>query len=187
MANPIDNILVSFLQRQCEQARALSAASDLVRAYPMPGRPPFQYRVRFACRGLACDRQGAIVEHDQWEVGVQFPPNYLRGPVHPSQVLAFLGAGSRPDLAPWHPNIKDCFICLEVTPGMELTEILYGLFDLLTWRLYSTRDEGLNHAAAQFARNQPQGRFPIDPRPLKRRARDGFTVETAGVPSGARP
>jgi hypothetical protein len=60
---------------------------------------------------------------------------------------------------------------------------LGGRADLLTWRLYSTRDEGLNHAAAQCARNQPPERFPVDRRPLKRRADGTFTVEQIAVPA----
>ena len=64
---------------------------------------------------------------------------------------------------------------------MTLVEIVYGLFDLLTWRIYSTRDEGLNHAAAQWAGNQPPERFPVDRRPLKRRTSDAFTVEELAV------
>ena len=69
---------------------------------------------------------------------------------------------------------------MEVYPGMPLSEILYALHDLLTWRLYATRDEGLNHAAAQFARNQLAERFPVDRRPLKRRPDVGFKIEEIG-------
>jgi ubiquitin-protein ligase len=181
MKNAIDAILQSFLQRQLEEGLALAAASDLLRVRPMAGIPPFQYFAQFACKGLARSRSGDILEHDQWDIAIQFPPEYLRSPTHPSQLLAFLGGGERADLLPWHPNIRDCFICMEVTPGMTLAEILYGLFDLLTWRLYSTRDEGLNHAAAQWARNQPPERFPIDRRPLKRRAGGTFKVEQIAV------
>jgi hypothetical protein len=181
MKTATDPILQRFLQRQLEEGLALCAASDLVRLQPVAGLPPFQYFARFACKGLARTRSGQVLEHDLWQIAIQFPPDYLRSQIHPSQLLAFLGMGERLDLLPWHPNIRDCFVCLEVTPGMTLVEIVYGLFDLLTWRLYSTRDEGLNHAAAQWARNQPPERFPVDRRPLKRRTSGAFTVEELAV------
>jgi hypothetical protein len=177
MNRATDSIHTSFLARQAEAALALSAASDLLRIIPAWGEPPFRYIARFTCKGLARTPTGQIVEHSVWDIGIQFPPGYVRNPSHPAEVLAFLGTGERSNLAPFHPNIRDRFICMEVTPGLSLTEICYGLFDLLTWRLYSTRDEGLNHEAAQFARNQPASRFPVDSRPLKRRASAGFTVE----------
>lgn len=182
MQETVDPVFAGFLRRQSEEGLKLAAASDLLQLRPVRGVPPYQYFARFSCKGLAQSRSGKVIEHDQWDIGIQFPPDYLRSPSHPGQVFAFLGTGARRDLQPWHPNIRDCWICMEVTPGMPLVEILYGLFDLLTWRLYSTRDEGLNHAASQFARQQPPGRFPVDRRALKRGCHGEFAIEEMGAP-----
>src|SRR5579863_4179453 len=149
-----DSVFQCFLEKQLAEGQALAASSSLLHLQPLAGSPPFQYIAQFGCKGLARNSAGEVLEHDLWILGIQFPPEYLRSRIHPSQILMFLGTGERSGLTAWHPNIRDCFICLEITPGMPLTEILFGLFDLLTWRLYSTKDEGLNQAASQFARGQ---------------------------------
>ena len=64
-------------------------------------------------------------------------------------------------------------------PGTGLVDLLHVLHELWTWNLWATGDEGLNHAAAQWARRQDPGRFPIDRRPLKRRSR--------GIPAALAP
>lgn len=173
MKMEFDPVYTSFLKQQFQEGMALQARSDLLRLIPMPSLAsvPIHYMAEFRCIGLAQDPTGEVVEWSRWGVGIHFPPNYLRGPVHASHVLTFLGVGGRPDLEPMHPNIRPPFICLEITPGMRLTEILFALHDLLTWNLYQLRDEGLNHSAAQWARHQPADRFPIDARPLGRRSR----------------
>ena len=56
-----------------------------------------------------------------------------------------------------------------VRPAMLLTEIIYTLYDFLTWNNFSTHDEGLSHEDSQWFRQQDLGRFPLDRRPLKRR------------------
>ena len=80
-------------------------------------------------------------------------------------MLTFLGPAGV-----WHPNIRPPFVCLDVSPGTPLDALLYSLYDLLTWNVYGGRDDGLNPAAAQWARRQPPGRFPLDRRPLRRLA-----------------
>jgi hypothetical protein len=165
---PNDNVHARFLEKQWEELMALNAECDLFRIYPLRGTPPYVYLARYRCKGLAKTLSGKIVVHDSWDVGIQIPPHYLRAPLHPSEVLTFVGTGETHGLAPFHPNISNKCICMTITPGMPITEIVYGLFELLTWQLYSTRDEGLNHEAAQYARSQPADRFPIDTRSLKR-------------------
>jgi hypothetical protein len=174
-----DRILTSFLKRQLVEGTELAAQSGLLALVPLAGDPPFRYGAEFRCKGLMKDAGGAVVEHDAWAISVTFPPSYLRGQVHVAEVLSYAG----PVAEPFHPNIRPPFVCMEITPGMGLVEILYGLYDLLTWNLYATHDEGLNHEASQWARQQPLGRFPIDRRPLKRRA-PGFRI-TDLAPSGA--
>ena len=90
----------------------------------------------------------------------------------PAEVLAYLG----PVANPFHPNLRSPFVCFEVRPATSLTDLIFSLFELVTWSLVSTHDEGLNHEASQWHRNHKDSRrFPIDCRPLKRRALN-FTV-----------
>ena len=164
-----DAILADFLREQFTQAMQLASQSDLVTVTPLRGDPPRQYVVEFSCKGLMQDENGAVVESDgPWGFGVNFPAKYLRGDCHPSEVLAYLGPVTRI----FHPNFKALtpFVCLEVRPATSLTDLIYSLYELVTWGLLSTADEGLNHVASQYYRNQDPKRFPIDRRPLKRRA-----------------
>jgi hypothetical protein len=165
---PPDPIRADFLQQQFQQAMELAAQSDVLAVIPMRGHPPFQFAVEFRCKGLAKNARGEIVESTgPWGFGVNFPANYLRGGFHPAEVLAYLG----PVEQPWHPNLSPHgpFVCLEVRPAMPLTEIIYTLFEFVTWNLFSTQDEGLNHAAAQWYRNQDPAKFPLERTSLKRR------------------
>ena len=164
-----DLVFSAFLQRQQREALELAGASDLLTVVPAPGLPQLTF-AEFRCLGLAQNAAGGIVQYDRWGLEVRFPDDYLRSRPHAGQVLRFLGAGGAPGLRAWHPNLREPFVCLELRPAMSLVEILESCFDLLTWRLFGTQDEGLNHAAAQWARAQAPVRFPVDPRPLKRRA-----------------
>ncbi len=159
-----DLVWKSFLKQQYAEARELARRSDLLEVLPLFGDPPHQYIAKLRCKGLARERSGELVEFDRWAIGIRFSEDYLRRPVVVQQVLTYLGMAPEP----WHPNIAGPFVCLQLTTGMPLVQILFGLWDLLSWNSYSTADEGLNHAASQWARQQPPHRFPIDRRPLKR-------------------
>ena len=163
-----DEILADFLREQFAQGIRLASESDLLTVTPLRGNPPTQYVGEFRCKGLAKDERGAIVESDgPWGFAVSFPANYLRGGFHPAEVLAYLG----PVKNPFHPNLRPPFVCFEVRPATTLTDLIFSLFELVTWSLLSTHDEGLNHEASQYYRNNKDSRtFPIDRRPLKRRA-----------------
>jgi hypothetical protein len=166
----MDTIYTDFLERQIREATALAESSDLLNFIPAPipppesGCPPNHFIAEFRCQGLVKDGGGKVVEFDRWGIGVRFPEDYLRSRLHVAEILSYLG----PALQPWHPNIRPPFICLHLQPGMPLVEILFSLFDLLTWNNYAAAD-ALNPEASQWARNQGHGRFPIDRRPLKRR------------------
>ena len=60
-------------------------------------------------------------------------------------------------------------ICIgHLTPGTSLVDILYQLFDILTYQKYNPReDDSLNKAPVR-GRARAEHRFPIDRRPLKR-------------------
>lgn len=173
-----DRVMEAFLRRQLEDGLALAGESDIVRLLPMGGEPPRAYIARFESIGLVETAAGQIERAETFDVGISFPPDYLRR-ADVREVLTYLGPHHRP----WHPNIKPPLICVRVLPGTQLVDLLYTCYELWTWRLYATGDEGLNHAAAQWARRQDPERFPVDPRPLKRRT---LNLEVEEIPADER-
>lgn len=173
-----DPILNAFLAAQHAESLALAGASDLLRLTPAQERAPDRYIAEFCCAGLVRGTGGEITERSLWAFGIRFPEDYLRRVPQSPEVVTYLG----PESCPFHPNIRAPFVCVDIRAGMPLVEILYALWELLTWRLYSTCDEGLNHEASQWARRQEPGRFPIDPRPLKRESgSSGSSGEDVGI------
>jgi ubiquitin-protein ligase len=73
----------------------------------------------------------------------------------------------------WHPNVSADLplICIgHLTPGTSLVDILYQVYDILTYQKYNPReDDCLNRGACSWARER-EHQFPIDGRPLKRRS-----------------
>lgn len=165
-----DKIFAAFLQRQFEEGRALAAASDLLELFPLStvdGEPPQTHIARFLCKGLVRSSEGEIVEADHFEVMINFPSDYLRR-ADPFQVLTWFGP---PNV--FHPNISDRspFICVgRLAPGTSLVDLLFQCFEIITYNKVTMReDDALNVDACRWAREH-QHRFPIDRRPLKRRA-----------------
>jgi hypothetical protein len=157
-----DPIRAGFLRRQYEEGMALAASSDLLQLQPIEGDPPCRYIARFHAKGFVQTPQG-IVAHDTWDIGIWFPADYLRRAVS-YEMLRFLNPPTV-----WHPNVLFPLICADFGgPATPLVSVLYVSFELLTWHLFATAS-ALNPDAAQWARNQPAGRFPTDHRPLKRR------------------
>ena len=113
-------------------------------------------------------------------VGIGFHDGYLRA-ADPCRVLTWLWPRNV-----FHPNISDRapFICVgHLVPGTSLVDILYQCFEIITYHKVTMReDDALNKDACAWAR-QNQHRFPIDPRPLKRRSVD-FHVEPTGEQVG---
>ena len=162
-----DPVFQAFLERQAAEGAELAAASDLLELEAL-GRSPAQlYVARFRCKGLVKKPGGEIEEADRFEVGVRFPSDYLRR-AEPSEVLTWLGP---PNV--WHPNIAHGapFICVgRLVPGTPLVDLLYQCFEIVTYTKVTMReDDALNPAACAWAREN-QHRFPLDRRPLKRRA-----------------
>ena len=172
-----DAIYEAFLRRQLEEGMALAKSSDVLDLTPLPGGdPPCRYIAHFeGRRGLVRDQRGQIVEFEKFMVGIWFPEDYLRH-VNIPQVLNYLG----PHPEPWHPNIRPPFLCAHIEPGTALVDIIYACHEIWTWNLFATGDEGLNHAASQWSRKQERSRFPIDRRPLKRRAEPADVTAAAG-------
>ena len=160
-----DRVFETFLEKQLEEATAFAAESDILDLEPMRRSPCPRYVASYQAKGLVQSGQGQIVEASGFAVGIWLPDDYLRR-VEPAQVLTYLG----PHRRPWHPNIRPPYICLHLRCGMGLVDLLYLCYELWVWQLRFTGDGGLNPAAAQWATHHGEDRFPIDKRPLKRRA-----------------
>ncbi len=161
-----DKILEGYLQRQLEEGMGLAESSDLVDLAPADHGLPQRYVVEFRCKGLVRrgDGDDEIVEADRFAVGIRFPSDYLRR-AEPMEVLTWLGPRNV-----WHPNIMAPVICVgRLTPGTPLVDIVYQVFEIITYNKATVReDDALNPAACQWARRNMH-RFPIDRRALKRR------------------
>ena len=163
-----DAVYTGFMKRQYAEAAALAGESDLLRIEPSPVIPP-HFVAEYRCKGLVRQPDGGIVETDRFQIGIWFPPDYLRR-VDPFDILRFFGPRNV-----WHPNISDQapFICIgRLAPGTPLVDILYQCFDIITYHKFNPReDDCLNKAACAWAREN-RHRFPIDRRPLKGRKLD---------------
>jgi len=160
-----DPIFERFIRRQFEEGMELAQSSDLLSLHVPPFTPP-HFVAEFRCKSLVRDSDGEIAQADHFQLGVWFPPDYLRR-ADPFEMLRLL----TPRV--WHPNVSPDLplICIgKLNPGGRLVDILYQVFDILTYQKYNPReDNALNKPACAWARAH-QDRFPIDKRPLKRRA-----------------
>ena len=174
-----DPVFSAFLKKQYEEGLALAGESDLLDLTPLflpfekRSGPPSRFVATFHSRGLVLEPGHQVREADLFEVGIFFPGDYLRR-IDPALILTLLHPHNV-----WHPNISlyGPFICAgRMSPGTGLVELLYQVFEILTYQKVTMReDDALNPSACAWAR-QNQHRFPIDPRPLKRRAID-FEIE----------
>jgi len=166
MKTEVDNILDFFLRDQLREALQLEAESDLLKLdFDREDPAPQRYVACFRAKTLIQTNRGEIVEAEGFDVGISMGNDHLRR-VNPVEILTYLGPHARP----WHPNLFACRptpICVSIRPGMGLVDILHVVYDVFTWNLFNTGDEGLNHPASQWARHQDPSRFPIDRRPLK--------------------
>jgi len=160
----MDKVLESFLRRQHDDAREFAAASDIVTIEALGAMPSQHYVVTFRAKGLIRSTAGDIVAATGAAFGIHLPDEYLRH-VDPLRIVTYLG----PHRTPWHPNIRAPVVCVRPVPGTPLVDLLYACYELWTWQLYYTGDNGLNPDASRWARHEDPSRFPIDGRPLKRR------------------
>lgn len=167
----MDKVFETFLRQQVIEAKSLARESDILNFTSVKGDLGQYYIADYHAKGLiqsvSSAQKAEVKEETGFSVGIWLPDDYLRC-VEVGQVLTYLG----PHVKPWHPNIRPPFICIHLKPATPLVELLYTCYELWTWSLYYTGDEGLNHDASQWARHQNSNRFPIDPRPLKRRTLD---------------
>ena len=163
MASIMDRILQSFLERQYQDALTLAAQSDMFTLLPFADTlgPPQLYRVLLYCKGLVM-QSGRIVEAQQFDIGIRFNDDHLRR-FDPTMVSLL------EPLNVWHPNILGPAICVgKMAPGVQLKDLIHQLYEIVTYQNWASHD-GLNGDAMQWARNN-QSLFPVDRRPLKRRA-----------------
>ena len=67
-----------------------------------------------------------------------------------------------------HPNLAPPLACIgHIPPGFSLVDLLYQVYEILTYEKWAAHDF-LNAEAAVWARQNHQI-FPLDRRPLKRR------------------
>src|SRR5262249_25550534 len=124
--------------------------------------PPDRYLVRLRCKGFVRGRDDTVHEADDFLAGIWFPSDYLRH-VEPLQVVTWLEPAEV-----FHPNIRPPLVCLgPIAPGTPLVQLIYRLFDLVSYQMWAAHD-ALNAEAAQWTRNHPEF-LPADRRPLKRR------------------
>ena len=171
-----DRILAAFLRKQHDEAMALAEASDLLHLAPLgrsEGDPPDRYIAQFYCSGFVKGNQAPVTVADAFAVGISFPQDYLVR-ADPFSILTWFEP-----LTVFHPNIRPPFVCVgRIAPGTPLVDLLYQVFEIITYTKVTMReDDALNKEACAWAR-QNLHRFPVDRRPLKRRAR---ALEVAAV------
>jgi len=161
---PLDPVLRGFLARQAEEGRALAEKSDILQLECLPTGQHFI--ANFNCRGLVKDPGGEPRVADFFRVGIYFGSDYLRHAAPFETVTLFAPHNT------FHPNVSSDapFICVgRIAPGMPLVDLLYQCYEIISFQRMTPReDDALNKDACRWARAN-QHRFPIDPRPLKRR------------------
>lgn len=159
-----DPVYRGFMEQQVAEGLALAQESDLLQLHIPPFAPP-HFVAEYHCKGLVRGEDGEIREADRFEVGIWMPPDYLRRADTFESLRIFTPNN-------WHPNISRelPLICIgRLAPGTTLVDILYQIYDILTYQKYNPREDNcLNKVACAWAREN-QRRFPIDRRPLKRR------------------
>jgi ubiquitin-protein ligase len=168
-----DSKLIGFLRKSHAAGMALAAASDRVVLIPEAGELPQKYLAEFHCRGLV-RVASSVVEANFFRVGIVFPDDYLKTKPNSMRVLSWL----QPEQGIWHPNVRAPLICLNLRMETDLVSIVIALYEMITYQKFATADP-LDPAAAEFARAN-MSRFPIDSRPLRRRAIAIEEISTGG-------
>lgn len=181
----MDHVLRGFLEAQWEECRRLTQRSSVLTLVPMGGPPPDRYRVRFGCRTLVRTPGGDVVEREGFEVGIRFPPDYLRRTPSPIEVVSFLGPADAflPNVGPG-PGGRT-YICIgEISLQTPLIDLLLRCFEIASGQ-HLTMDEhdALNHDACRWARANGH-RFPIDGRTMLGREMPGVRASASAAADG---
>jgi hypothetical protein len=175
-----DKVFTKFLTQQHTEGRALAEQSEILTLHTEPSTLPQRYYAEYRCNGLVQDRDGRISPCGLFIVSITFPNDYLRRAEMP-EVLTWVGPVNA-----FHPNILGPrgWICIgRLEPGTGLVDILYQLFEIITYHNYNPSEHfSLNRFACSWARNN-QGRFPTDSRPLKRPASAHVVGQASRLPA----
>jgi len=156
-------ILKNFLFAQLEESQRIQALnSERVMFLPDDRSPPQRYVVAFLGASLVNGAHGPRVEKGEFHVGVHFPDDYMLR-ADAGTILTWLHPR-----AIFHPNIlpQAGAVCLRITPGMPLLEIVHTLWDTINFFIWAT-DSALNRDAAQFVRRHVD-MFPLKAPALRR-------------------
>jgi hypothetical protein len=158
-----DPVMRAFLDNVAAELHQRLRPGSLLQARPLD-EVPWLWRLDFATRGLAVDGMGLLSPCECHVVAVRFLPDYLRR-ADRFEVLTLIEPAR-----PFHPNLRDGAVCLEVYPGEPLVEICEALHALLSWRLRQLAEtDALNPDACAWGRAHLE-ELPLDDRPLFGRA-----------------
>src|SRR5262245_53453893 len=169
-----DPVAADFLVNSAAELRQRLRPGSLVQPASLGEKLPWLWRLEFASRGLARDPAGRPVPADRHVVVLRFLPDCLRR-ADRFEMLTLVEPAR-----PFHPNLRDGFICLEVYPGQPLVEICESLHALFSWRLRQlAENDALDPEACAWGRAHLD-ELPLDRRPLFGRALE-ITLEPAEV------
>jgi hypothetical protein len=176
MAGPqphFDPVMCDFLHNVADELRQRLRPGSLLEAANLGESVPWLWRLRFSSRGLSRNEAGGIAPASRFTVAIRFLPDYLRR-VDRFEMLTLI----EPE-KPFHPNLRDTHICLEVYPGQPLVEICESLHALFSWRLRQLSEtDALDPEACAWGRAHLD-ELPLDGRPLFGRSLV-ITLEPAG-------
>jgi hypothetical protein len=154
-----------WLRADFDAGLALACESDIVSVEAVDGPPPERVLVELRCTTLVRAGSGAILEARRVLLGVRFSSDYLRCVDRPQDVLTVL----EPENI-WHPNVLAPAICIgPIDAGTSIVHLIFRAYEVVTYQRFTPVEyNSLNPAACAWARANLQ-RFPVDPRPLRRR------------------
>jgi hypothetical protein len=179
MAGPepdFDPVLTDFLVNCRDELRERCGTPGVLEARDLGERAPWLWRLAFGTRSLGRGEGGDVIPVERHVVAVRFLPDYLRR-ADRFEMLALL----EPE-RPFHPNLRDGHICLEIYPGDPLVEICEALHALFSWRLRQlAENDALDPEACAWGRAYLD-ELPLDERPLFGRTL-GLTLERLEEPA----
>jgi len=160
-----DPVMRDFLDNIASEMRDRLRPGSLVEAVSLGEKAPWLWRLTFSTQGLALEESGQVVPCQRHMVAVRFLPDYLR------RVDRFEMTMLLEPARPFHPNLRDRHICLEIYPGEPLVELCDALHRLFSWKLRQLSEtDALNPDACAW------GRAHLDQLPLDQRSLFGRTL-----------
>ena len=155
-----DPVMRDFLANVAGELWQRQTPASLLDAVSLGDTVPWLWRLTFLTRGLGRDEAGALVPVSRHTVGLRFLSDYLRR-VDRFEMLLLVEP-----IRPFHPNLRDRGVCLEIYPGEPLVEICESLHALFSWRLRQLSEtDALDPEACAWGRAHLD-ELPLDGRPL---------------------